>query len=123
MSVNNVQLENKSDSVILPRKDYEVLIEKAEAYDDLMAVSSVKQAIARGEEELIPQEMVDRLLKGDSPIQVWRQYRGLSQQMLAESVGVSQAYIAQLEAGQRQGKPALFKKLAEALSVSVDDLI
>lgn len=67
--------------------------------------------------------MVDRLLKGDSPIQVWRQYRGLSQQVLAESVGVSQAYIAQLEAGQRQGKPALFKKLAEALSVSVDDLI
>ncbi len=123
MSRHGINIHDDSETIELPIAEYKALIEKAEAYDDLMGLSEFHRALEAGQEELIPSEVVERLVSGQSPIKVWRQYRGLSQAQLAEAIGVSQAYVAQLETGQRQGKPDLFKKMAEALGVVVDDLI
>ncbi|MFZ4787940.1 MAG: helix-turn-helix transcriptional regulator, partial [Beijerinckiaceae bacterium] len=62
-------------------------------------------------------------LQAATPLAFWRNKRMISQTQLAATVGVSQSYIANLEAGKRKGDPALFMKLARALSVRIEDLI
>ena len=47
--------------------------------NDLRDYDRVKTAPEKGEEELIPSEIVDALLQGENPVKVWREHRGLSQ--------------------------------------------
>jgi len=56
-------------------------------------------------------------------VKVWLEYRNLSQAALAEAAGLSQAYIAQIETGKREGRIDVYRAIAEALNVAVDDLI
>jgi transcriptional regulator with XRE-family HTH domain len=53
-----------------------------------------------------------------------REQRGLSQQTLADRVGVSDAYIAMLETGTRRNPSlTLLQRLAKALGVPVTALL
>ena len=67
--------------------------------------------------------MVYALLDGDNPIRVWREHRGLSQQQLAETAGISKPYLSQLEAGKREASQRVIRRLAKTLRVDLDDLI
>jgi hypothetical protein len=60
---------------------------------DIRDYDVIKAAIERGEEELIPAEVVYAKLDGDNPIKVWREYRGLTQQQLARAAGISTPYL------------------------------
>jgi ribosome-binding protein aMBF1 (putative translation factor) len=68
-------------------------------HSDAHEFDQVKAAIERGEEELIPAEVVDALLEGENPIRVWRQHRGLTQQQLADMAEISAPYLSQIESG------------------------
>lgn len=52
-----------------------------------------------------------------------RSARGWSQARLAELSGVSQAYISELEAGEKQPTLPVIQKLAAALGVSLAELL
>jgi transcriptional regulator with XRE-family HTH domain len=67
--------------------------------------------------------MVYAILDGANPIRVWREHRGLSQQQLAETAGISKPYLSQLEAGKREASQRVIRRLAKALRVDLDDLI
>ena len=95
----------------------------AEATADIEAVREFRRRMALGEEELVPSEVVDRLLAGDSPIRVWREHRGLSAKALADEIGIAPAFLSQIETGKREGAVETLKKIAAALRVKVDDLI
>ncbi|MFT7287221.1 MAG: transcriptional regulator with XRE-family HTH domain [Halieaceae bacterium] len=56
-----------------------------------------------------------------NPVKVWREYRDMSQTTLAETAGLSQAHIAQIETGAREGRIDAFKSIANALQVDIDD--
>jgi DNA-binding XRE family transcriptional regulator len=59
-----------------------------------------------------------------TPFVFWRKHRGMTQTQLAEAAGVSQPYIAQLEAGAKPGAAAaVYARLARCLGVRIDDLI
>lgn len=105
---------------VLSETEYQALVDSAA---DLSAVRRFEGRLAAGEEELLPAEMVDRILDGESPIRVWREHRGLTVKALAEGAGIAAAYLSQIETGKRDGTVATVKKLAEVLSVSVDDLV
>jgi len=47
----------------------------------------------------------------------------MTQQALAEAIGVSQAYIAQVESGVREGSPIMLRDIARALRVRIEDLV
>lgn len=47
----------------------------------------------------------------------------MTQQTLAEAVGVSQAYIAQIEAGVREGSPVMLRDIARVLRIRMEDLV
>jgi DNA-binding Xre family transcriptional regulator len=122
MSVQVIEKNGKPEWAVVPYKDYQKLVELAEDAEDIRAADAVRAAIVHGEDELVPHDVVMRLCE-ENPIRVWREYRNLRAAELAEKSGISKAYLAQLEGGARQGTVKMLKRLAEALSVSIDDLV
>lgn len=118
-----ISKDGQPEYAVVPYNDYQKLLANAEMLVDLVAYDATKRALASGEEELIPAAVVDRLLDGDNPIRVWREFRGLTSAQLANACGVSAAAISQLEAGKRQPSVALLKKLAAALCVVLEQLL
>ncbi|MBL3552573.1 helix-turn-helix transcriptional regulator [Rhodovulum sulfidophilum] len=112
-----------NDMVTIPRGEYERLRAAAEDLADIQAANQVKADLAAGKEELIPLEFADRLIDGESPVRVYRALRGLTQAALAEKAGVNRVTVAELETGRKQGSAQTLKKIADALGVTVDDLI
>lgn len=107
----------------MSRAEFDRLKAAAEDAPDVRAYDRAKAALASGEEELIPADLVDRMLAGESPVKVWRQHRGLTQAALAAMADLSEGYLSQIETGKRDGTVESFKRLAEALGLTVDDLI
>jgi predicted transcriptional regulator len=80
-------------------------------------------SVARGEQEMLTAEEVAAALAAPTPLAFWRGKRGLTQKALAKAAGVSQSYVADLEAGRRKGDAALVKRLAKALGLRMGDLV
>ena len=87
------------------------------------AVRRFRAALAVGEEELLPAEFVDRLLSGDNPLRVWREYRGLTVKALSAEAGVASSYLSQIETGKRAGTVETLGRLAAILRTTIDDLV
>lgn len=111
------------EMVSIPVEEYQRLLAIAEDAEDRATFDRVKQALAAGEEELIPEELVSRLISGESPVRVWREYRGLTQVVLAEKSGVNRVQISNIESGTKTGSVETLRKLAHALGVAMDDLV
>jgi DNA-binding XRE family transcriptional regulator len=109
--------------VTITREEYDRLVSLAEDARDLRILADVDTRLAAGDSELLPAEMVDRMIDGEAPLRVWREHRGLSQSELARRAGVHRVTIADIEAGRAGGSVPVFKSLADALGVTVDDLI
>lgn len=89
----------------------------------IRAALAAEARITRGEEELIPANVVDRLIDGEPPLRVWREFRDRSQAALARTSGVNRVQIVDIEAGRSSGSVRTLRKLADALRIAVDDLI
>ena len=122
MSAQFIEIEGKQ-VVVIPADDYRVLLEKAEMLDDVAAYDRAKAALAAGDDELVPAVVANAILDGENPVRVWRQHREMSQVQLAEAAGISQAYLAQIETGKREGTLSLYRSLADALGVDLEDLV
>jgi DNA-binding XRE family transcriptional regulator len=105
--------------VVLPLADYEALVDAK----DIARANAVRANIAAGRDELVPSEIVKRLLSGENPVRVWREHRGLSARDLARVVGVSPVCLYQIETGKMDESVAVLKRLTEALNLDFDDLI
>jgi len=123
MSVQIIENNGLPEYAVVPIAEYRVLIEKAEMLDDVAAFDKAEGALLAGDDELVPSSVVDSLLANVNAVKVWREYRGLSQAALADAVGLSQAYIAQIETGKREGRIDAYKAIAQALGVDIDDLV
>lgn len=123
MSIQIIEKNGEPEYAVLPIGDYRTLVEKAEMLDDVAAFDRAEAALAAGEDELVPSAIVDALMANESPVKVWRKHRGLSQAALADAAGLSQAYIAQIEAGKREGRIDAYKAIASVLEVELGDLV
>lgn len=79
--------------------------------------------IDSGEDETVPEAVVRRLIEGENPVRVWREYRGLSGAELGEQAALSRAYIHQVETGKRTLSVPALKRVADVLGVDLDDLV
>jgi DNA-binding XRE family transcriptional regulator len=120
-TVQIIHKDGRPEWAVIPYEEYERLQAMAENQQDVAAFDTALQAIDAGE-ELIPAAVVDRLANGESPLKVWREYRSIDREGLAGQVGVSEAWLAGIEAGAESAPISLLKKLAEALRVDVDEL-
>lgn len=109
--------------VLLPEALFNRLTSVSEDVADVAAYDAAKRKLASGEEELLPAEFAKRLIAGENPIRVWRDYRGLSSSAMASQVGIAQGYLSQIESGKRAGTVDTLKKIAGVLRVSIDDLV
>ena len=118
-----IERNGKPEWAVLPYEEYLRLVEQAEMLEDIRDYDASKAAIERGDEELIPAEVVFAILEGKNPVKVWREFRNLTQQQLAEAVGISKPYLSQIENDKRSGKTEVITAIASALNVSVDELV
>ncbi len=123
MSVQVIHQNGKPEYAVLPYPEYLVLVEQAEMLEDIRSYDNAKKSIASGNEELFPASVVDALADGENPIKVWREYRGLTQQQVAEEIGISVPFVSQLETEKRRASIEVMKKLASMLHVEIDDLV
>ena len=111
------------ETVTIPKVEYDRLRALEEDLADVRAALAVEARLAKGEEELIPADVVSRLLDGEPPLRVWREFRGLTQSELARASGVNRVRIVEIEADRNSGSVRTLRKQADALEVTVDDLI
>jgi transcriptional regulator with XRE-family HTH domain len=134
-----IEANGKPEYAVIPYRDYLRLVDLASAMiaaghgrpyteaeedaEDVRAIEEFERKLAAGEEELLPAEMVHRLVEGENALLVWREHRGLTQAQLAKAAGVGQTYISMIERGERQGTAAKLRAIARVLKVQVDDLL
>ena len=112
-----------NETVTIPKVEYERLCALEEDFADIKAALAVEARIGSGEEELIPADVVDRLIDGEPPVRVWRELRKLTQADLSRAAGVNRVQIVEIEAGRSTGSVHTLRKLADALGIAVDDII
>jgi hypothetical protein len=106
--------------VLVPYADFNKLI----AGDDEDAALIAAGNAAR-QDEAFPADVARRLIAGETPLKVIREWRRLTQDALARKTGLPAQYISQLESryrGRNVGRKAA-AKLAGALKVSSEVLI
>lgn len=111
------------EMITIPLADYKRMEAAVGELADLQTYDRTMADLAAGREERVPAEYVRRMIAGESPLRVWRTYRGLTQSALARASGVNRVQIADIEAGRKNGSVETVRKLAEALGVVVDDLV
>jgi DNA-binding XRE family transcriptional regulator len=121
MRIERISRGGKEFAVI-PVEDLQRLMDNAEMLADLRAYDAAKGRLDRGEDELIPLEITERRLAGESPVKIWRDHRALTQEALAKVSKVSRGMIAAIEAGHKTGGIATLKKLAAGLKVDLENL-
>lgn len=116
MSAQIIELDGKAAFAVVPVGEWNDLLARLEALQDIVEARSAQV------EESFPAEFADRLLAGESPLRVWRDYRGLSLQALAEQCGVTRQMLSMAERGKANPSADLLARLALALDCDMDDL-
>lgn len=114
------------EMVILSRKDYDALlrqVELAEDAEDLQSIRQYEASAATGQQEVIPAEFVRRLVEGENPVRVWRDFRKLSAKEVATVAGISAAYLSEIETGKKEGSVSVLRNIAKVLHVELEDLL
>jgi DNA-binding XRE family transcriptional regulator len=121
--VQIIKQDGRPAFAVLPYEDYKALVDALEDARDAGLIEAFHAKLARGDEELIPEEYAERLIGGENPVRVWRELRGMTLQQVADACGVTDSAISMIEQGKRQPSVDLLKKLAAALGIEADDLL
>jgi len=123
MSVQVIRQNDKPEWAVIPYETYLQLVEKAEMLEDVHDYDSAKADVERGDDELIPGEVVNAILDGENGIKVWREFRRLSQTDLAKQAGISVPYLSQLETNKRKGSLDVVSAIARVLKVAIEQIV
>ncbi len=123
MSVQIISSGKKPQYAVIPYDEWCKIQDRLEDLEDIAEARMLSARIASGEDETFPGDLVDRLLSGEHPLAVWRDYRGITGAALASACGVSAPAISQIECGKRDPSASLLKRLATALRCNMDDLM
>ena len=106
---------------VVPRAEYEALRNAVD--EDAMDAVIIQRVLENPDQELLPFELVKRIAGGEHPVRVWRDYRGTRAAELAAAAGIAASYLSDIENGKKPGSVRAMKRIADALNVTVDDLI
>ena len=116
MAIEHTRGADGGDLVVMSRDEYEDML-------DARGHAAAMAAVASGAMETLSEEEAAAYLAAKTPLAFWRRHRGVTQKALADAVGVSQAYVAQIENGVREGSPVMLRNMARALRVRMEDLV
>lgn len=106
---------------VVPRAEYEALQNAVD--EDAMDAAIIQRVLEDPDQELLPFELVKRIADGEHPVRVWRDYRGTRAAELAAAAGIAASYLSDIENRKKPGSVRAMKRIADALNVTVDDLI
>ena len=106
-----------TDTITIPRAEYEAMQARLEDLDDILAAHAAVTGAT------LPHEFAIRIMDGEHPIKVWRDYRKLSATALAEQSNVSNVYLGEVERGKKPGSVDFYKAVALALGVPLDAVV
>jgi predicted transcriptional regulator len=87
-------------------------------------IAKSNRALASGIEMELPADVAEAIARGESPLRVIREWRGMTQTYLGEmKTNIGQSTISAFENGTRRGTTAVWKQLARVLQVPLDALI
>ncbi len=122
MTVQYIEKDGRREYAIIPIDEYERLVAAAEMADDLLTYDHIKSKVDDEDSETLPSQVVNRLLDGENPIRIWREFRELTQQQLAERTKITEADLQQYESGSQEIDAQLLSRIANELQVRVDDI-
>lgn len=108
----------KNGMVMIPEPEFRAWKESLEMQLDVAAYDHAMKNL----EECYPLTVAKDIANGKNPVLVFRKFRSLSQVQLAEKVGVTQAYISDIENEHKDGSFKVMKAIASALDVDLDEL-
>jgi len=123
MNVQIIEKDGKPEWVVIPYSEYQKFHEALEDVEDIIDIEENLKAIQEGKEMIIPGEITFAILDGTSPIRAWREYKQIKMNELAGKVGISSAYLSQIENGKRNPTIDTLKVIARELNIDVDILI
>lgn len=108
-----------TEMITIPRAEYARLVEAAEELADVQAFDRAVTAGGDG----MPHDVLARLVAGESPVTVIREWRGLTSAALARRAGLHKVQVHDIETGKSRGSVATLSRIAEALDVMLDDVV
>jgi DNA-binding XRE family transcriptional regulator len=123
VTVKILESKGKPAFAVLPYDEYIALRELAEDAEDVAALARFAKRYASGKEETVPVEVVDRLIAGEAPLRVWREFRGMTAAQVAAAVQITPAHVSKIESGKGEPSVALLKRLARVLRVDMELLV
>lgn len=106
--------------VVIPKVDYDALVAAAGDFDEDaadIAMYDARKAELTGQDDHLPLELSDLMLRGQSRLKAIRNWRGLAQQDVATKAGVAQGYLSDLENGRKSGSADTLASLGRVLDV------
>jgi DNA-binding XRE family transcriptional regulator len=123
MNVQIIEKNGKPEWAVIPFSDYKKLQEALEDAEDIKEIEENLKAIQEGKEITVPGEVTFAILDGISPIRAWREHRQIKMNELSKKVGISSAYLSQIENGKRNPTIDTLKAIAKELEIDIDMLI
>ncbi len=123
MSVQIIEKNGKPEWAVIPFSEYKKIQEALEDAEDIQDIERNVKAIQEGKEITVPGEVTFAVLDGISPIRAWREYKKIKMNELAKKVGISAAYLSQIENGKRNPTIDSLKIIAKGLDIEVEMLI
>ena len=114
-----IERDGKREFAVIPIELYERLSAALEDADDVALFDAARAA---NDGFRIPAAVANAILDGEQPVKAWREHRGLTQEALAANVGISKAYLCQIETRKRVGALKTLRAIADALAISMNEL-
>jgi len=109
--------------VILPEAEFARLSDLAEEASDARTLAASLARLEAGEEELPSGDDLDALRAASTPLAFWRGKRGISTTELARQANAPEKHLGAVERGESIGDVQLYRRLARALRVEIEDLV
>jgi DNA-binding Xre family transcriptional regulator len=123
MNIQIIEKNGKPEWAVIPFKEYEKIQAALEDAEDIKDIEENLKALQEGKEKPIPSEITFAVLDGTSPIRAWREHKKIKMNELAKKVGISAAYLSQIEKGKRNPTIDTLKAIAKELDIEVEILI
>ena len=123
MNVQIIEKNGKPEWAVIPYKEYEKLQEAIEDAEDVKDIEQSLKAMQDGDEIAIPAEVTFAILEGTNAVRAWREYKKITMKELAGKVGISPAYLSQIENNRRNPTIDTLRAISRELEIDIDMLI
>lgn len=109
---------NGQQFAMIPAEVYEEILERLDIVE-----GALEQIISGEESEQYPGQVIGRIVDGENPVRVFREYRNITKDQLAQAINATPAYITSVESDVSQASLSSLQAIAQALQINVDELM